>query len=127
MKSDFVPDIVDGFHVAIGKIAIEVLSTDQQRTYLEECSHCSSSDSGRILTTSAHWTYLRISEGCNHKCSYCTIPAIRGPFRSKDIAQIRLEANELASAGIVELNLIRVGLGSVSRGAVALSLASAED
>jgi ribosomal protein S12 methylthiotransferase len=47
-----------------------------------------------------------MSEGCNQGCSFCTIPSIRGPMRSKPIEQILLEAKELAADGAVELNLI---------------------
>ncbi|MHC4734338.1 MAG: MiaB/RimO family radical SAM methylthiotransferase, partial [Planctomycetota bacterium] len=56
--------------------------------------------------TPSHWAYLRISEGCNHKCSFCTIPAIRGSFRSKPEQLVLAEAAELVSAGVVELNII---------------------
>jgi ribosomal protein S12 methylthiotransferase len=47
-----------------------------------------------------------MSQGCNQGCSFCTIPSIRGPMRSKPIEQILAEANELAADGAVELNLI---------------------
>ncbi len=73
---------------------------------IEKPSHAISDDSCRLLITPAHSAYLRISEGCDHKCSFCTIPAIRGPFRSKPQEQIIKEARELAKAGVVELNLI---------------------
>ena len=63
-------------------------------------------DRTRLLINSGHWAYLRISEGCNRRCSFCTIPAIRGPFRSKPIEMIIEEAQELVSNGIVELNII---------------------
>ncbi len=63
-------------------------------------------DRTRLLITPGHWAYLRISEGCNRRCSYCTIPSIRGPFRSKPVDLVLAEAAELASAGVVELNLI---------------------
>ncbi len=63
-------------------------------------------DRTRLLITPGHWAYLRISEGCNRRCSYCTIPAIRGPFRSKPLEFVLAEAAELASAGVLELNLI---------------------
>ena len=63
-------------------------------------------DRTRLLITPGHWAYLRISEGCNRRCSYCTIPAIRGPFRSKPVEIVLAEAEELASAGVLELNLI---------------------
>ena len=63
-------------------------------------------DRCRLLITPQHWAYLRISEGCNHRCSFCTIPAIRGPFRSKPMELVIAEAEELVSAGAVELNVI---------------------
>jgi ribosomal protein S12 methylthiotransferase len=63
-------------------------------------------DRARLRLTPRHWAYLRISEGCNQGCSFCTIPSIRGPMRSKPIEQILLEAKELAADGAVELNLI---------------------
>jgi ribosomal protein S12 methylthiotransferase len=63
-------------------------------------------DRARLRLTPRHYAYLRMSEGCNQGCSFCTIPSIRGPMRSKPIEQILLEANELAADGAVELNLI---------------------
>ncbi|MHC4482478.1 MAG: 30S ribosomal protein S12 methylthiotransferase RimO [Planctomycetota bacterium] len=63
-------------------------------------------DRARLRIAPAHWAYLRISEGCNHHCSFCTIPAIRGRFRSKPQQLILAEAAELVSAGAVELNII---------------------
>ncbi|MBN2312637.1 MAG: 30S ribosomal protein S12 methylthiotransferase RimO [Sedimentisphaerales bacterium] len=63
-------------------------------------------DRCRLLITPSHWAYLRISEGCDRLCSFCTIPSIRGRFRSKSQNQVLAEANELVSAGVVELNVI---------------------
>jgi ribosomal protein S12 methylthiotransferase len=63
-------------------------------------------DRARLRLTPRHWAYLRISEGCNQGCAFCTIPSIRGPMRSKPIDQILAEARELAADGAVELNLI---------------------
>jgi ribosomal protein S12 methylthiotransferase len=63
-------------------------------------------DRGRLRLTPRHFAYLRISEGCNQGCTFCTIPSIRGPMRSKPIEQILAEARELAADGAVELNLI---------------------
>ncbi|TKJ39240.1 MAG: 30S ribosomal protein S12 methylthiotransferase RimO [Planctomycetes bacterium B3_Pla] len=63
-------------------------------------------DRARLLITPGHWAYLRISEGCDRRCSFCTIPAIRGRFRSKPPELVLAEAAELVSAGVVELNLI---------------------
>ncbi len=63
-------------------------------------------DRARLRLTPRHYAYLRMSEGCNQGCSFCTIPSIRGPMRSKPIEQIMAEARELASDGAVEINLI---------------------
>ena len=63
-------------------------------------------DRARLRLTPRHYAYLRISEGCNQGCTFCTIPSIRGPMRSKPVEQILAEAKELAADGAVELNLI---------------------
>ena len=63
-------------------------------------------DRARLLITPPHFAYLRISEGCDHRCGFCTIPAIRGRFRSKPKERILEEALELVNAGVVELNII---------------------
>ncbi|MCC6422784.1 MAG: 30S ribosomal protein S12 methylthiotransferase RimO [Phycisphaerales bacterium] len=63
-------------------------------------------DRARLRLTPRHYAYLRISEGCNQGCTFCTIPSIRGLMRSKPPQQILAEASELAADGAVELNLI---------------------
>lgn len=63
-------------------------------------------DRSRLRLTPRHFAYLRMSEGCNQGCAFCTIPSIRGPMRSKPVEQILAEARELAADGAVELNLI---------------------
>jgi ribosomal protein S12 methylthiotransferase len=63
-------------------------------------------DTDRFLINPSHWAYLRISEGCDMSCSFCTIPAIKGRFRSKPLNEIVAEANQLADAGVVELSII---------------------
>ena len=63
-------------------------------------------DSGRLLLTPAHWAYLRISEGCDRRCAFCTIPTIRGRFKSKPLDMIVNEAKELAQNGAIELSII---------------------
>src|SRR5687767_2983002 len=63
-------------------------------------------DRARLRLTPRHYAFLRMSEGCNQGCTFCTIPSIRGLMRSKPIEQILLEAEELAADGAVELNLI---------------------
>ena len=60
----------------------------------------------RLLTDFGHRAYLKISEGCNRKCSFCAIPSFRGKQRSRTIDDLTSEAEHLAEAGVVELNLI---------------------
>jgi len=50
--------------------------------------------------------YLKIAEGCSHRCTYCTIPAIRGPLRSRPLETLLAEAQALAASGVKELNLV---------------------
>ena len=66
----------------------------------------SSIDAPRLRLTPGAFAYLRISQGCSQHCSFCTIPAIRGPFRSKSARTIVREAKELLGDGAVELNII---------------------
>ena len=105
---------VDGINAVVGlgqrdniaRIIRKTLSSAQPTTYLDRRPHTISDDRTRLLITPGHWAYLRISEGCNHRCSFCTIPAIKGPFRSKPKDLVLAEAAELVSAGAVELNII---------------------
>ncbi len=60
----------------------------------------------RILTTPPHYTYLKISEGCDRPCSFCSIPSIRGSHKSKPIEKIIEEAQYLSSLGVKELILV---------------------
>jgi len=66
----------------------------------------------RALSTGPGWAYLRLSDGCRHRCHFCTIPAIRGPLRSRPAADIIAEAEALAQSGVVELNLVAQDLSS---------------
>lgn len=59
-----------------------------------------------MLSTPAHWAYLKISDGCSNCCSYCAIPGIRGPFRSRPMESVVTEAESLAKRGVKELILI---------------------
>lgn len=60
----------------------------------------------RLLLTPSHYAYLRIAEGCDNRCSYCAVPDIRGPLRSKPPEEILHEARQLAEVGVRELNIV---------------------
>ena len=59
-----------------------------------------------IKLTPKHYAYLKISEGCNHKCTFCIIPSMRGKLVSRDIGEVLAEAERLKAAGVKELLVI---------------------
>lgn len=60
----------------------------------------------RILATPKHTAYIKIAEGCNHPCSFCIIPQLRGQFRSRRFESVVAEAERLALSGVREITLI---------------------
>ena len=59
-----------------------------------------------IKLTPKHYAYLKISEGCNHRCTFCIIPSLRGDLVSRDIGEVMQEAENLVNAGVKELLVI---------------------
>jgi ribosomal protein S12 methylthiotransferase len=59
-----------------------------------------------VKLTPKHYAYLKISEGCNHRCSFCIIPSMRGELASRPIGEVLQEAENLAKAGVKELLVI---------------------
>ena len=59
-----------------------------------------------MVFSGAPHAYIKVAEGCNHRCAFCAIPAIRGRFRSRPIARILQEAESLLEAGFRELDLV---------------------
>lgn len=74
--------------------------------YLSDYHPQAWSDQGRLRITPRHYAYVRISEGCDQKCTFCTIPSIRGPLHSKPVEQIVAECREMICDGARELILI---------------------
>lgn len=60
----------------------------------------------RLLSTPSHFAYLKVSEGCDHPCSFCAIPLMRGAHRTRPIEEVVREAHMLAGKGVKELILI---------------------
>jgi ribosomal protein S12 methylthiotransferase len=60
----------------------------------------------RILATPPHMAYIKIAEGCDHPCTFCIIPQLRGKFRSRRFASVVAEAERLAQSGVREITLI---------------------
>jgi len=64
------------------------------------------SDQPRLRTTPFYSAYMKIAEGCSNRCTYCTIPAIRGPLRSRSIEDLVSDAKLMRDEGVKEINLI---------------------
>lgn len=80
----------------IGEILQDVLHMD----------YISSDLMSRVLLTPSYYGYLKIAEGCNHRCAYCAIPLIRGNFVSEPMEKLLSEAQKMVDAGVLELNII---------------------
>jgi ribosomal protein S12 methylthiotransferase len=96
-------DAIDG-SPKYSSIAASALAAKRERQI--DAAGYFESDASRLRLTPRHYAYLRISEGCNQNCAFCTIPSIRGKMRSKPIDAICAEARELFADGAFELNLI---------------------
>jgi ribosomal protein S12 methylthiotransferase len=107
-------DEADGIDAVVGlehrdsivRVIQDALASDRPQVFHGPTSETVADDRVRLRIGLAHSAYLRISEGCSHRCSFCTIPAIRGPFRSKPAGMVLDEAKELVASGAVELNVI---------------------
>jgi ribosomal protein S12 methylthiotransferase len=62
--------------------------------------------SARLVSTPGTWAYVKISEGCSHRCGFCAIPLIKGPYVSRPAASIVREAHALAGLGVKEIDLV---------------------
>lgn len=64
------------------------------------------SRTGRVVTTGGYFSYLKIAEGCDKRCSYCIIPKLRGRYRSVPMEDVVADAKALAAQGVKELNIV---------------------
>lgn len=78
----------------------------EQRTVFRPAPARALDDTHRLRVTPSHLAYLKISEGCDRLCTFCTIPMIRGGHVSKPVEQVVAEAEELAADGVRELILV---------------------
>lgn len=87
----------------------EVLSARQgqaARSYVDTPLYVHDELSPRVNSWAPHSAYLKVSEGCDHRCAFCIIPTLRGTMRSRTVASLVAEARRLADEGVVELNLV---------------------
>jgi ribosomal protein S12 methylthiotransferase len=87
---------------------VEVLRARQPvaRSYVDVPLYVHDELAPRVNSWSAASAYLKISEGCDHRCAFCIIPTLRGRLRSRSVPSLVTEARGLAANGVVELNLI---------------------
>ena len=106
MKELYEVDAVVGIGAndRIADIVREVLEGKKVETFPEKTNLALCG--GRVRSTPFYYAYLKIAEGCDNKCTYCAIPMIRGPFRSRPMDDILKEADELSKKGVKELILI---------------------
>lgn len=83
-----------------GKFEWKKLIADLGKSYNKELSL------ERMLSTPSHYAYIKISEGCNRTCSYCSIPLITGAYKSRAIEEIEEEVHNLVKKGVKELQFI---------------------
>lgn len=88
--------------------ALDKAIAGQRQRYFEDIDRLTSSiyEQRRIITTSGHYAYLKIAEGCDKHCSYCIIPKVRGNYRSVPMEALLDEARELVEFGVKELILV---------------------
>jgi ribosomal protein S12 methylthiotransferase len=79
---------------------VDLAFADRRPTYVPDY------DTPRFRLTPAHSTYVKIAEGCNHPCSFCVIPQMRGKHRSRTMESVLAEIRGLVAEGVREINLI---------------------
>ncbi|MEZ4741300.1 MAG: 30S ribosomal protein S12 methylthiotransferase RimO [Bdellovibrionota bacterium] len=101
------------------KIAEFLKSTEdgelEKRVHTKRSNYLYNQYIPRINTLTKHSAYVKVAEGCQHNCSFCIIPAIRGPLRSRSIESVVVEVQELVAKGVVEINLIAQDLAAFGR------------
>jgi len=78
----------------------------EERSYVNQPAFIHTEKDERLLTGSPFSAYLKISEGCNRRCSFCIIPTLRGNVRSRSVESLVTEAKKMAAQGVKELNLV---------------------
>ena len=97
-----------GLDAAVGIHALSeaAKAIEEGKNYIPPPETTLSSPRLKTRLTAPHSAYLKIADGCDNRCSYCLIPSIRGPFRSKPVQSLVEEARSLAESGAVEISLI---------------------
>ena len=95
-----------GDYPRIAEILAEKEGTEGQLRYIGDPDYIYDETLPRLNSSPGWYSYLKIGEGCSNCCSYCIIPQLRGAYRSRPLEALVAEAQELASRGVKELNVI---------------------
>jgi ribosomal protein S12 methylthiotransferase len=95
----------DGFHQIVAQLAAVMAGNLSDKVYIPE-RFVMDSTFPRRISTPFYRSWLKITEGCNNRCSYCMIPSIRGELRSRTVADLVRETDRLERQGVRELSLI---------------------
>ncbi|MBK6685319.1 MAG: 30S ribosomal protein S12 methylthiotransferase RimO [Deltaproteobacteria bacterium] len=90
----------------VAKDAVNELQKEGRLIQVASPAFIHQATSPRVNTFLPHSAYVKVSEGCDQKCTFCIIPALRGLQRSRTIDDVVMEAESLAARGVVELNLV---------------------
>lgn len=85
---------------------LESRGADAPRSYIDVPMYIHDEMAPRVNSWARHSAYLKISEGCDHRCTFCIIPKLRGKLRSRTIESLTAEALRLVSEGVREINII---------------------
>lgn len=99
----------------IAEILREHETNSGRRQYIGVPSYIYDHATPRLRSTPSYTAFLKVSEGCDHKCAFCIIPQMRGPHRSRSIDSVVKEAVNLAQKGVKEINLIAQDLTAYGR------------
>jgi ribosomal protein S12 methylthiotransferase len=91
---------------AIEAVTVKKKKGSSQKYFSHEDKNTVRLGGDRVLTTPEYTAYLKIAEGCDNRCAYCAIPAIRGKFRSRPMEDLVKEAKQLESLGVRELVVV---------------------
>ncbi len=86
-----------------------------QRRYVGLPQYLYDDATPRVRTTPSYSAFVKVSEGCDHKCAFCIIPRLRGPHRSRPIESVVNETQRLVEGGVKEINLIAQDLTAYGR------------
>ncbi|MBI3803873.1 MAG: 30S ribosomal protein S12 methylthiotransferase RimO [Nitrospirae bacterium] len=86
--------------------------TDDRPRLTETPTYLYQPETPRLRLGPKHWAYIKVSEGCNYRCSFCSIPSFRGDLQSRTVDSVVREAQALAAEGVIEINLIAQSLTS---------------